>query len=123
MNLWDILNSINQNKKDLSEDEGFKKEYKSFMVNRGLSYFPDTIMYANEMNLYPDLDNELQYKYLINTVRPRKRFSKWAKRKDDANLELVMEYFEYNIDKARTALTILTPDDIATIKEKMNKGG
>ena len=123
MNLWSILNNITQDKKDIREDIDFKKEYNAFMINRGLSYFPDTIMYANEVNLLSDLDNDLQYDYLINIIRPRKRFSKWAKKKDDKDLELVMEYFGYNIEKAKSALSILSPDDIKKIEQKMNKGG
>lgn len=123
MNLWSILNNITQDKKDIREDIDFKKEYNAFMINRGLSYFPDTIMYANEVNLLSDLDNDLQYDYLINIIRPRKRFSKWAKKKDDKDLELVMEYFGYSIEKAKSALSILSPDDIKEIEQKMNKGG
>jgi len=123
MNMWDLLNSINQNKKDLSKEEEFEKQYNNFMINRGLSYFPDTIMYSNELNLLPDLDKDLQYRYLINIIRPRKRFSKWAKKKDDSDLQLVMEYFDYNIEKAKSALSILSPSDMKKIKEKLNKGG
>jgi len=121
--MWDLLNSINQNKKDLSKEEEFEKQYNNFMINRGLSYFPDTIMYSNELNLLPDLDKDLQYRYLINIIRPRKRFSKWAKKKDDSDLQLVMEYFDYNIEKAKSALSILSPSDMKKIKEKLNKGG
>jgi hypothetical protein len=123
MNLWDILNNITLNKKDIKEDIDFKKDYNAFMINRGLSYFPDTIMYANEINLLSDLDNDLQYDYLINIIRPRKRFSKWAKKEDGKDLELVMNYFNYNVEKAKTALSILTDDDIKKIEQKMNKGG
>lgn len=122
-NPFDYITSISFSKEDMMQDELGEKEYNAFMVNRGLSYFPDTIMYANEMNMLAHLDKKLQYTYLINIIRPRKRFSKWAKRKDDANLEMVMEYFGYSIDKAKTALSILSPDDLDKIKEKMNKGG
>lgn len=122
-NPFDYITSISFSKEDMMQDELGEKEYNAFMVNRGLSYFPDTIMYANEMNILAHLDKKLQYTYLINIIRPRKRFSKWAKRKDDANLEMVMEYFGYSIDKAKTALSILSPDDLDKIKQKMNKGG
>ena len=122
-NPFDYITSISFSKEDMMEDELGEKEYNAFMVNRGLSYFPDTIMYANEMNLNAQVDKKLQYHYLINSIRPRKRFSKWAKRKDDVDLQIVMEYFGYNIDKAKSALSILSPDDVNKIKEKMNKGG
>lgn len=122
-NPFEYITSISFSKQDMMEDEQGEKDYNSFMVNRGLSYFPDTIMYANEMNLMAHTDKKLQYHYLINSIRPRKRFSKWAKKKDDADLEMVMEYFGYSIDKAKSALSILSPDDVIKIKEKMNKGG
>jgi hypothetical protein len=123
MNPFDCLNAINVTKEPIVVDEVTEKQYPAFMVNRGLSYFPDTIMYANEMNLNAQVDKKLQYHYLINSIMPRKRFSKWAKRKDDVDLQIVMEYFGYNIDKAKSALSILSPDDVNKIKEKMNKGG
>lgn len=122
-NPFDYITSISSTKNDMMEDELGEKEYNAFMVNRGLSYFPDTIMHANEMNMLAHVDKKLQYQYLLNSIRPRKRFSKWAKKKDDADLQMVMEYFGYNIDKAKSALSILSPDDVKNIKEKMNKGG
>jgi len=123
MSLWNILNNITFNKKDNKDEINFKSDYNSFMINRGLSYFPDTIMYANEVNLLSDLDDDIKYDYLINSIRPRKRFSKWAKKTDDKNLKLVMEYYNYNIEKARSALLILNESDLENIKQKMNRGG
>lgn len=120
---FDYINSINSSKKDLMETKEDEKSYNSFMVNRGLSYFPDTIEYANTMNQLYHLDSKLQYQYLINIVRPRKRFSKWSKKKKDVDLELVMKYFGYNANKAKSALSILTPDDLKTIKKKLDEGG
>ena len=120
---FDYINSINSTKKDLMETKEDEKSYNSFMVNRGLSYFPDTIEYANIMNQLYHLDSKLQYQYLINIVRPRKRFSKWSKKKKDVDLELVMKYFGYNANKAKSALSILTPDDLKTIKKKLDEGG
>ena len=117
-NPFDYITSISFSKEDMMEDELGEKEYNAFMVNRGLSYFPDTIMYANEMNLNAQVDKKLQYHYLINIIRPRKRFSKWAKRKDDVDLQIVMEYFGYNIDKAKSALSILSADSLEFITIK-----
>ena len=105
------------------EDEQGEKGYNAFMVNRGLSYFPDTILYANEMNRMAHVDNKLQYTYLINTIRPRKRFSKWVKKKEDSDLDAVMRCYGYNIDKAKSALSILSPDQVKKIKEKLDEGG
>jgi hypothetical protein len=122
-NPFDNITSISFSKEDMMEDELGEKEYNAFMVNRGLSYFPDTIMYANEMNLNAQVDKKLQYHYLMNSIRPRKRFSKWAKKQNSDQLEMVMEYFGYNIDKAKSALSILSKTDLEKIKQKMNKGG
>lgn len=101
------------------EDPQAEKEYNAFMVNRGLSYFPDTILYANEMNTLHHLDAKLQYHYLINIVRPRKRFSKWAKKKEDSDLTMVMQYFGYSIDKAKSALTLLSSEQLKVMREKI----
>lgn len=120
---FDYINSISYNKKNLMETKEDEKLYNSFMINRGLSYYPDTIEYANMMNRLYHLDSKLQYHYYINIVRPRKRFSKWSKKKKDVDLELVMKYFGYNANKAKSALSILTPDDLKTIKKKLDEGG
>lgn len=122
-NPFDYITSISHTKKDMMEDEQGEKDYSAWMVNRGLSYFPDTILYANEMNQMAHLGNKLQYTYLINTIRPRKRFSKWVKKKEDSDLDAVMRCYGYNIDKAKSALSILSPDQVKKIKEKLDEGG
>ena len=123
MNHFDYLNSINLNKKDIMIDDVCEKAYNSFMINRGLSYFQDTVILANEMNRYHQIDNKLQYHFLINMVRKRKRFSKWAKAQKESDIDAVKEYYGYNNEKARQALTLLSPDQITIIKNKVSKGG
>tara|TARA_Y100001980_G_C14528550_1_gene304264 strand:+ start:101 stop:481 length:381 start_codon:yes stop_codon:yes gene_type:complete len=123
LNHFDYLNSINLNKKDIMIDDDCEKEYNSFMVNRGLSYFQDTVILANEMNRHHQIDNKLQYHFLINMVRKRKRFSKWAKAQKESDIDAVKEYYGYNNEKARQALTLLSPDQITIIKNKVSKGG
>ena len=123
MNHFDYLNSINLNKKDIMIDDDCEKEYNSFMVNRGLSYFQDTVILANEMNRHHQIDNKLQYHFLINMVRKRKRFSKWAKAQKESDIDAVKEYYGYSNEKARQALTLLSPDQITIIKNKVSKGG
>ena len=120
MNPFDYVNSINHTKKDVMEDE---KTYNGFMVNRSLSYFSDTVILANEMNRYHHLDSRLQYQFLINMVRKRKRFSKWVKPELENDLESVKEYYGYSNEKARQVLPLLSPSQIQTIREKVNKGG
>lgn len=123
MNPFDFIKSVSESKKDLMPDKLAEKEYNAFMVNRGLSFFPDTILYANEMNMMHHLDNKMQYQYLINIIRPRKRFSKWAKKKEDGDLALIMKYYGYSIDKAKSALAVLSSEQLNMIKERTNEGG
>ena len=123
MNHFDYLNSINLTKQDIMVDDICEKAYNSFMVNRGLSYFPDTVVIANEMNKHHQIDNKLQYHFFINMIRKRKRFSKWAKANKESDIDAVKEYYGYSNEKARQALTLLSPDQITIIKNKVSKGG
>jgi len=104
-------------------DELAEKSYTPYLINKALSYYPDTILYANEMNLHHHIDNKLQYYYLINSIRARKRFSKWAKKQDSDDLEVVKEYYGYSNEKAQQALSVLTNTQIQSMREKLQKGG
>ena len=123
--LKDYLNAINQNKKDLmdSEDEFWEKKYPAYIVNKALSAFPDTIVYVNEMNRLCHLDKRLQFQFFLNSIRPKKRFSKWIRSAKIKNLEYVKEYYGYNNEKARQALDILDDEQIEHIKRIINRGG
>ena len=127
MHPFDFVTSINTSKKNLMKgtenDELAEKTYSPWLTNKALSYFADTIHSANMMNCNHHLDHKLQYSFLINIVRPSKRFSKWVKKEKDEDLEAIMEHFGYNRQKAKTALELLTPDQIKTIKKKLDKGG
>ena len=123
MNPFEYANSINYTKKDLMVDDVAEKAYAAFMVNRSLSYFQDTVFFANEMNRYHHLDNKLQYHFLINIIRKRKRFSKWNKPELDSDMDVVKEYYGYSNEKARQALTLLTPSQIEELRKKVSKGG
>ena len=124
MTPFDFLNAINQSKKDLiKEDPTNEKEYSAWMVNRGLSYFPDTVMYANEMNQRHQISNKWQFQFLLNSIPKKKRFSPWFKREEEKNLKLVMDCYGYSSEKAKQVLTILTPEQLKTIEEKQYTGG
>jgi len=123
MSPFDYLKAINDTKEDLIVDEETEKKYNAFMVNRGLSYFPDTVQIANEMNINAHLPNRLQFDWFINMVRKRKRFSKWLKPQTVSDIEAVKAYYGYSDAKAHQALALLSPDQITTIKSKVNKGG
>ena len=124
MNPFDIINAINFTKENVFEGETSFKEYSPFMVNRGLSYFPDTVLYANEMNRYPSAPNDWQFFFLINSIPKKKRFSKWTKKdKETKAIQLVKEYFGYSNEKATEALTVLSDEQLKMIEEKLYKGG
>lgn len=106
-----------------NDDAVAEKDYVPYMVNRGLSYFQDTVVIANEMNVHHDLDKKLQYEFLINIVKPRKRFSKWHKKVEDSDLDAVKEFYGYSNERASQALTILTKEQLTIIKSKLEKGG
>jgi hypothetical protein len=120
---FDFLNDINYGKQNIMVDDITEKQYNAFMINRGLSYFHDTTLMANEMNLNAHLDNRLQFDFFINIVRKKKRFSKWNKPETVSDVEVVKEYYGYSNEKARQALTLLTKDQIEVLKKKVYKGG
>ena len=122
--LKDYLYSINQSKKNiLDEDPNAVKKYPSYIVNRCLSSFTDTVLYANEMNKNSHLPNKMQYDFFLNSVKPRKRFSPWARKDSIDYLDVVKEYYGYNDDKALQALRILTKDQLDKITYLLRKGG
>ena len=114
--LKDYLNSLNYSKEYLmGDDPGWEKNYSPYVINKCMSHHMDTIMYANEMNQYSALDKKLQYDFYIHIVRSRKRFSPWGKKQKMNDLEVVKQYYGYSNEKARQALSILTPDQITFI--------
>ena len=120
MNPFELIKSISNTKKDILENE---KDYNALMVNRGLSYFPDTVIYANEMNKFHHLDGRLQYQFLINTIRKRNRFSKWNKSIESENISAIKQYYGYSNEKARDVLPLLSNENLKTIRGRIQHGG
>ena len=124
MNPFEFLNSINTTKKNLiDKDSDAESSYNPFLVNRSLSYFPDTVFMSNEMNRLHHLDAKLQYDFLINIVRKKKRFSKWDKPEERDDIECVKRYFGYSENKAKQVVGLLSESQIKTIKTKVSVGG
>lgn len=123
MNPFEYCNAINYTKKNIMIDDIAEKAYSSYMINRQLSYFPDTVLAANEMNKNHHLDNRLQFDFFINIVRKRKRFSKWFKPEHISDLDVVKKYYGYSNEKARQVLTLLSTENINELKHKVAKGG
>ena len=123
MSPFEFVKAIN-NKQDIIRDDLDEKSYLPYMINHSFSYFSDTVLLANEMNLNHHLDNKLQNDFFINTIRKNpKRFSKWNKVKHDGDFEAVKEYYGYNNDKTRSALSLLSTEQIDIIKKKVDHGG
>lgn len=120
---FDFINAINYSKDDLIVDDWSEKQYAPYLVNRGLSFGPDTVIAANEMNSRPHLDKKLQYQFLINSVRPKKRYNKWLKATQIESIEVIKQYYGYSTEKARQVITLFDQSTIKTLKQKLEKGG
>jgi hypothetical protein len=124
MNPFEFVTAINYTKKNIMVDEETEKAYNPFMVNRSLSYFSDTVHVSNVMNRYNGvIDNRLQFDFLINIVRKRKRFSKWDKPEIVSELDAIKKYYGYSNEKAKSVLSILDQDQINSIIKKVSIGG
>lgn len=119
------MKTINETKQNLldSEDSSWEKEYPAWVVTKCMASHYDTVLLANEMNIYYDLPNKLQYDFYINTVRKRKRFSPWEKKVKLEDLETVKTYYNYSTQKAQAILKILNKDQLDHLKSKLNRGG
>ena len=124
MELKDWLNSINQKKNNLiDEDPLLEKEYAPYIINRCLSGEIDCIMFVNEINQYHFLPKKMQYDFLLNSLRKRKRYSPWIKKDSIKDFEYVKKYYGYSNEKTKQALKILTREQINYIKSKLDTGG
>jgi len=123
MTPFDYVKAINYTKSNLIVDDLTEKEYNPFIVNRALSMGMDTVLQANEMNRSPHLEKRLQFDFLLNTLRTRKRYTPWLKAKKEKYLEYVKEYYGYSNEKAKSALNILNDEQLKTIMNSLDKGG
>jgi hypothetical protein len=119
------LNAINYTKEKLmdTDDVMWEKKYPSFIVNKALSAFEECILLVNELNIKPHIDKKLQFSFLLNTIRIKKRFSPWLRKSKINDLDICKEYYGYNNEKAKEALQILTKQQLQIIKQKLNRGG
>lgn len=121
-NPFEFINSISYKKNNLLKDGYSEKDYPSFLVNKGLSLYADTILYANEINRRPWIDNKLAYDYFLNSIRPRKRYSKWFKKTKNEDLELLKEYYKCSESKALEYLNILSETQLEKLRKRLTKG-
>ena len=123
MNPFEYIKAINDTKKDIMVDDIAEKGYNPFIINRNFSFFNDTVLYANEMNKYHHLEHRLQFDFFINIIKKKKRWSKWVKPQDIANLELIKQHYGYSNEKAKSVLELFSNEDIEELKRKGLKGG
>lgn len=127
MKPFNYLNSINYDKKNIIRDsdncELAEKLYPPYLVNRGLSYFTDTILFANEMNFHHQIDNKLQFEFFLNSIRKRKRFSKWFKKEQDENLDIIMSHYGYSYEKAKQVISLFTNQQLKQMRDMKFEGG
>lgn len=126
-NPFDYVNAINSSKKNLmrgsENDELAEKGYNAWVVNNALSYFPDTILHANLVNMYYDLDNRPAFEFLLNSIRPKKRFAKWVKNEGDKDLETVCAYYKCNRNVGRDYLSLLSREQLNIMEQQLETGG
>ena len=121
-----FLRSINTTKENvlLNDSNGkIEEAYNPFIINKTLSYFPDTIMQSNTMNQFFDLDKKLQYEFLLNSIRKKKRFSRWIKSNIEENVDTVKQYYKVGNEKAVEILSLLNDEQISIIKSELSEGG
>ena len=124
MNPFDFLNAINDNKKNLFEDPQAEKDYSSFMINRGLSYFPDTILYANEMNKAAEIPKKWQFDFLLQSISKKRRFSKWHKKDASTeSLKIIMKHYKYSENKAYEVIDLMSQAQLQELQEAYETGG
>lgn len=122
-NPFEYVKAINHTKENLVATEDGERQYNPFIVNRALSQHLDTLFFANEMNSYPMLDKHMQFTFLINSVRPRKRYGTWAKSVKVENLDVIKKWYKYSTEKALQVLPLLTDKQILAIKKRLRTGG
>jgi hypothetical protein len=118
-----ITHSNKNRRRDSENDTLAEKGYSGFLVNKALSYFPDTLLHANLMNHYHQLEDRPQYEFLLNSIRPKKRFAKWVKDAGDKDLDVVCEYYQCNRNLGKDYLSLLSSEQLNIMKQQLETGG
>lgn len=120
---FDFIKSISNTKEDLLRKNSENvKNYNAFIINRGFGYFPDTVLIANEMNMYPNIPAECHYQYYMNSVRKGKRFSKWHKPEKDKDLELIQKIYNVRIEIAKQYRNLISDEDMKKLHDLSDTG-
>lgn len=120
---FDFIGSVSETKKDIVKDDpDIIDQYSSYVTNRGFGYFPDTVLYANEMNLYPDIPKKAQYYYYFSSLRKKKRRSKWFKLEENPDIELIKKVYNVRAEIAKQYLEILTEENLDVLRNMTDTG-
>jgi len=120
---FQFINAIHFTKEELIVDEWSEKQYPPYLVNRGLSFGHDTVVAANMMNSRPHIEKKLQFDFLINSIRPRKRFNKWIKAQEVELIEMIRQYYNYSTEQARQVASLFDETQTKLLKQKLERGG
>ena len=125
--LGDYLTSINKSKVNVMRDPNADPKtitgYPAFMIRRLMSYHMDTVLLANEMNILPHLDNQMQYEYLLYAVPKKNRYATTHKVQPSETIDLIKRFYNYNDEKALEVVMLHTDVDFARMKEHLSEGG
>lgn len=127
MKPFDYINAVSDNKKNImvgtENDDLAEKSYNPYLTNKSLSYHADAILYVNEINQYANLDNKLQFDYYLYGLPKKKRFSKWAKKDENEDIEIISQWYGCNYSKAAEILSLINKNTLDLIKQRLQKGG
>jgi hypothetical protein len=127
MKPFDYINAVSDNKKNImvgtENDDLAEKSYNPYLTNKSLSYHADAILYVNEINQHANLDNKLQFDYYLHGLPKKKRFSKWAKKDENEDIEIISQWYGCNYSKAAEILSLINKNTLDLIKQKLQKGG
>lgn len=121
--IWRYYDAVCTQDASILNEPEFEKEYNPFIINRGLSYHEDAVLAAAVLNERPWLDKKLQVLYLVNTLRPRKRFSKWVKASTDEDARVTAEYYNVSMRAARDLVALHSADQLQVMRTRLDTGG
>ena len=116
--LFDYIGTINNKDKYLGDT---LSGYNSYIANRALSNYKDCSLIVSEANKFPFINEKAHYDYFYYKLKKSKRFSKWYKRIDPENLDMIKQYFGLSTRKAEEAIKVLSDNDLDKIKYLMGK--
>lgn len=115
-----LADAVSENKKDLIRSgEAREEDYEPWLVNKSLSLHADCVLYVNEMNCLPELPRLMQHDYYLESLRPRRRWSKWPKAEKVEDEKLISDLYGYRPGRSREALKVLRHEQIIALRQLM----